>query len=90
MKIPDSVGVPLIVIISAAQVADTPAGKPLAPSTPSLDIPVAPVVECVIAVNRVLIHKVSVDDAAPTVLAGVTVMVPVAFVLPQPPVNKIL
>jgi hypothetical protein len=38
----------------------------------------------------VLIHNVGVDDAAVTVLLGVTVIVPVAFTLPQPPVNGML
>jgi hypothetical protein len=50
-------------------------------------IPVAPVVVCVILVKGVLIHKVGVDDGAETVLFGVTVIVPVAFTAPQPPVN---
>ena len=57
---------------------------------PELEIPVAPVVLCVILVSAVLIHKVGVEDAAPTVLATVTIMVPVAFTVPQPPVNGIL
>ena len=87
---PDAVGVPLIVITLAAQVALTPAGKPLAPDTPLFAIPVAPVVVCVILVSAVLIQSVGVDDAAPAVLFAVTVIVPVAFALPQPPVNEIL
>jgi hypothetical protein len=41
-------------------------------------------------VNAVLIHKVGVEEAAVTVLAGVTVIVPVAFSDPQPPVNGML
>jgi hypothetical protein len=41
-------------------------------------------------VSTVLIHNVGVVEAAPAVLAGVTVIVPVAFTLPQPPVNGIL
>ena len=53
-------------------------------------MPVAPVVVNVIAVNAVLIHKVGFEDAAVTVLPGVTVIVPVAFTLPQPPVNGML
>ena len=63
----------------------TPDGKPVA-----APIPVAPVVAWVIFVNAVLIHKVGVDEAAPTVLFGLTFIVPVAFRLPQPPVNGIL
>ena len=53
-------------------------------------MPVARVVAWVIAVNTVLIHKVGVEDAAPTVISGVTVIVPVALTVPQPPVNGIL
>ena len=62
-----------------------PAGSPVA-----VPIPVAPVVACVIFVNAVLIHKVGVLDAAPAVLSGVTVIVPVALTVPQPPVNGML
>ena len=65
-----------------AQLAVTPAGKPVA--TP---IPVAPVTTWVILVKAVLIHKVGVVDAAPAVFAAVTVMLPVAFTLPQPPAS---
>ena len=78
-------GVPEIVITSEAQAALTPAGNPVA-----VPIPVATVVACVIFVNAVLIHKVGVLDAAPAVLSGVTVIVPVAFTEPQPPVNGML
>ena len=68
-----------------AQAAVTPAGNPVGEL-----IPVAPVVACVIAVNAVLIHTVGVDDATPAVLAGVTIIVPVAFTLPHPPVKGML
>ena len=78
-------GVPEIVITSEAQAALTPAGNPVA-----VPIPVATVVACVIFVNAVLMHKVGVLDAAPAVLSGVTVIVPVAFTEPQPPVNGML
>ena len=74
-----------MVITSDAQAALTPAGNPVA-----MPMPVAPVVACVIAVNAVLIHSVGVLDGAPAVLVGVTVIVPVAFILPQPPVNGML
>ena len=77
-------GVPLIVIVLVANDAVTPAGKPVA-----VPMPVAPVVACVIFVNAVLIHKGGVLDAVPAVLLGLTVMVPVAFTVPQPPVNGI-
>ena len=89
MKVPVAVGVPLMVITFAAQVALTPAGKPLAASTPSLEIPVAPVVTCVIAVSAQLIHKVGELEPAAAVLTLVTVIVPVALIAPQPPVNAI-
>ena len=53
-------------------------------------MPVAPVVVCVIVgLIAVLIHKVGVLEAEPTVIFGVTVIVPVAFTVPQPPVNGI-
>ena len=82
MKVPAALGVPLIVMVLAAQAADTPVGKPVA-----VPIPVAPVVVCVMGVNAVLIHKVGVLEAAPDPF---TVMVPVAFTLPHPPVNGML
>ena len=85
MKVPDTVGVPLMVIVLLAQAAVTPDGKPVA-----VPIPVAPVVVWVIAVSAVLLHKVGVLDAVLTVLAGVTVIVPVALTVPQPPVTGIL
>ena len=76
---------PLIVIVLLAHAAVTPAGKPVA-----VPIPVAPVVVWVMLVSAVLIHKVGLELAAPAVLSGVTVIVPVAFTLPQPPVKGIL
>ena len=78
---PNAVGVPLIVIVLDVKVADTPAGNPFAPDTPSFDIPVAPVVAIVILVNAVLIHSVGVEDGLPAVLAGVTVTNPLEHVL---------
>jgi len=44
------------------------AGKPFAPVIPSLVMPVANVVVCVMAVNAVLIHRVGVVDAAEAVI----------------------
>ena len=82
---PEAVGVPLIVIVFDAHKAVTPAGRPV-----GVPIPVAPVVVCVIAVRGVLVHSVGVEDAAPTVLPDVTVIVPVADTVPQPPVKGIL
>ena len=74
-----------MVIVLIAHAAVTPVGNPVA-----VPIPVAPVVVWVIAVSAVLIHTVGVLDAAVTVLAGVTVIVPVAFTVPQPPVTGML
>ena len=82
MKVPDAVGVPDIVVVLAAQEAVTPAGSPV-----GVPMPVAPVVVWVIAVRAVLMQRVGVEEAAPTVLSGVTVIVPVAFTMPHPPVS---
>ena len=73
-----------MVITLAAQIALTPAGKPV-----GAPIPVAPVVAMVIlGVIAVLIHKVGFDEGAPAVLFGLTVMEPVALGPPvHPPVN---
>lgn len=77
-------GVPLRVITFDAQFAATPAGNPVA-----VPIPVAPVVACVIFVIAELTHTVGDEEAAPAVLTADTVIVPVAFTLPQPPVSGI-
>ena len=79
---PAAVGVPEIVMVLDAQTAVTPAGRPMA-----VPMPVAPVVVCVMLVSAVLMHRLGVEDAAPTVLSGVTVMLPEAFTVPHPPVN---
>jgi hypothetical protein len=70
-----------MVMVFAAQLAVTPAGRPVA-----VPIPVPPVVVWVILVKRVLMHRVWLV-AVPTVLAGVIIIVPVAFKLLQPPVR---
>ena len=62
-----------MVMVLDAKLADTPAGNPLAPDTPLLLMPVAPVVVCVIFVSTVLMHNVGVNEAAPAVLFAVTV-----------------
>ncbi len=86
MNVPDTVGIPLMVIVFPAQVAFTPVGKPIA-----VPIPVAPVVVWVIfGDNAVFIHKVGVEDATPAVLSGLTVIIPVALTVPQPPVSGML
>ena len=71
-------------IVFDAHDALTPAGKPLAPLTPALLMPVAPVVVRVILVKAVLIQSVGLLDAVPAVFTAVTVMVPVAFKPAQP------
>ena len=77
---------PLIVIVLEVNDAITPAGRSV-----GVPMPVAPVVAIVISGDiAVLTHTVGLDDGAPAVLSGVTVIVPVAFKLPHPPVNGIL
>ena len=85
MNVPLAVGVPLIVMTFAAHNALTPDGRPVA-----APMPVAPMVVWVMLVNAVLMHNVGVEEAALAVLSGVTVIVPVAFTVPQPPVNGML
>ena len=72
-----------MVTVFEAHEAVTPAGRPVA-----VPIPVAPVVTCVIAVRAVLMHSMGVEEAVPTVFSF-TMMVPIAFALPQPPVSGI-
>ena len=67
--------------------AVTPAGKPVAVVVP---IPVAPVVAIVIELISVFTHTVGLEEGTAAVLIGVTVIVPVAFTVPHPPVNGIL
>ena len=76
---------PLIVITSPDQAAVTPVGKFVA-----VPMPVALVVPCVIFVKTVFTSNVGLDDAAAAEQAAVTVIVPVAFTLPQPPVKGIV
>jgi hypothetical protein len=86
LNVPEAVGVPLIVIVLLAKLALNPAGRPDA--TP---IPVAPVVANVtVGDNGRPIQTVGLEDGAETVLFGVIVIVPVAFTVPQPPVNGIV
>ena len=72
-------------IVFPAQAALNPVGNPVA-----VPIPVAPVVVCVMFVMAALIQTVGVDDATPAVFEDVTVIVPVALTVPQPPVNGIV
>jgi len=76
-------GEPLIVMFPAEYVPLTPAGSPLKVA------PLAPVDVYVISVIGELRQTVCVlfADVSVMVLAGVTVMVPVAVMLPHPPVK---
>ena len=71
-------------IVFPNQLAVTPAGNPV-----GAPIPVAPVVVNVTEVIAEPIQTDGFEDAAVTVLFGVTVIVPVAFTAPHPPVNGI-
>ena len=79
---------PLIVATFADQLPLTPAGSPMNVA------PVAPVVVYVMLVIAVFTHTVCAfvptAELKVIVLVGVTVIVPVAFTKPQPPVNGIL
>ena len=74
-----------MVIVLEVQSAVTPVGSPIA-----APIPVAPVVVCMIFTKAVLIHSVGFDEAPVVVFSGVTIIVPVALTLLQPPVNGML
>ena len=80
---------PLIVITFADQVAVKPEGKPV-----GVPIPVAPVVDIVIEGIEKKAQKLSITDGVglTKVLFGheITVILPVAFTLPQPPVKGIV
>ena len=83
MNVPDAAGVPLMVMVPAAQAAVTPTGSPV-----GVPIPDAPVVVWVMTgFSTVLMHSTGVDEGAVTDMPGVTVMVPVAVAEPQPPVS---
>ena len=73
-----------MVMVLPEKEALTPGGKPV-----TVPMPVAPVVVCVILVSAVLTQSVGEEEAAPTVLLAVTVMVPVALTFPHPPVRGI-
>ena len=76
---------PLIVIVSALNEAVTPLGNPL-----GVPMPVAPVVVCLMFGIAVLIQTVGVVDAVVAVFVCITVIVPMAFTVPQPPVSGML
>ena len=62
MKVPDAVGVPLMVSTLEAQDGVTPAGRPV-----GVPIPVAPVVVRVMLVSAVLMQSVGLLEAVPAV-----------------------
>jgi hypothetical protein len=74
----------VITFVNELKVAITPAGRFV-----GAPIPVAPVVVRMIFVNGVLIHRVGLLVGTPAVLM-LTVMLPVAFTAPHPPVNGML
>ena len=78
-------GVTLIVIVFVTNPAVTPPGKPVGEP-----MPVARVVVWVILVIRVLMQSVGDEEAEPTVISGVTIIVPVALTVPQPPESGML
>ena len=80
---PATVGVPLIVIVFVDQFAIVPVGRPV-----EMPMPVAPTV-VILDVKGVFIQTVD-KEATPAVLFGFTIIVPVAFTVPQPPVEGIL
>jgi hypothetical protein len=86
LNVPESVGVPLRVstFVNVLKLAITPDGRFV--GTP---IPVAPVVVRITFGIGVLIHTVGLLEGGPTVLVF-TVILPVAFTDPQPPVKGIL
>ena len=78
-------GVPLIVIVLLDHEAVTPVGNPVA-----APIPVAPVVVKVIVGDIAVFEQyVPLGAALTAVILGVTVIVPVAFTAPHPPVRGI-
>ena len=77
-----AVGVPLMVMVLLDQVAFTPEGKLL-----TVPIPVAPVVVCVILVDKAVFTHVVRSELELNVLVALTMILPVALTVPQPPVK---
>ena len=71
-------------MVLADQKGSKPAGSPV-----TVKIPVAPVVVWVISFKMVLTISFGEEEAALAVLAGITVIVPVALMSPQLPVRGI-
>ncbi len=81
---PGWVTVPLMVIVSASHEVDTPGGSPV-----EVPVPVAPATTCFIGVIELLTHNLGEDDVI-VIMLFVTVIVPVAFTVPQPPLSGIV
>jgi hypothetical protein len=79
------VGVPLIVIVLLDHEAVTPVGNPVA--APILVAPV--VVKVIVGDIAVFEQYVPLGAALVAVIIGVTVIVPIALAVPQPPVRGI-
>ncbi|NBW33316.1 MAG: hypothetical protein EBR22_05110 [Cytophagia bacterium] len=86
-NVPETDGVPLIVSTLEFHVPATPGGSP------ETSAPVAMVVLKVMLVKAVLIQTTGLLLPAPElkviVLFGLTIIVPIAFTVPQPPVKRI-
>ena len=78
-------GVPLIVIVLLDHEAVTPVGNPVA--APILVAPV--VVKVIVGDIAVFEQYVPLGAALVAVIIGVTVIVPIALAVPQPPVRGI-
>ena len=74
-----------MVIVLAVKEAVTPVGNPIA-----VPIPVTSVVVWVMSGITVFTHNTGDIEAEETVLLGRTVMVPIALIISQPPVNGIV
>ncbi len=82
MKVPDNVGVPLMVMTLANHDAVTPAGRPVGEP-----IPVAPVVVCVMDGIASPKHNVGEAEAGEAVFVGVMVMDSAAVLAHKPAVG---
>jgi hypothetical protein len=84
--VPEPVGVPLIVSVFPENEAETPVGRPM-----GAPMPVAPVVENVINGEiAAFTQSIGLLDAEETVFKGLTVILPIAFIDPHPPLIGIV
>ena len=84
-NVPAVADIPLIVMVLDAHTAVKPVGRPV-----GVPMPVAPVVVCAIWISAEVKFWEDRNTAGEAVFTGVTVMVPVAFRPPQPPVKGML